>query len=324
MLALVVTGTLGRAVYAYPTWMSATAKIKFDGGFGGAANNDGPFVLPYDPAPSVSISDTIMDTGDFSNYSRYVIGGSEFFDSLGAEVLLAPGSGLFQDCPDPGDFNPAKVTLDVNGLVRVDDWSPGLGYFQVPVHMYVGSYPSFVELNVAATFTEYIGHPDGTPTRYIAQNLTISQDVSFSSPGSFWPTLYRSIPLPDILLTPDEESAGLAGFSAFTIHAVDTVLDPGEKAGNSFSLNFGGNPVPPAALQGDFNEDGVVDAADYVFWRKFNGMQSDYNVWRAHFGQSSGSGSSASLNSGIPEPATLAMFVMGVTATSVRRRALLF
>ena len=41
---------------------------------------------------------------------------------------------------------------------------------------------------------------------------------------------------------------------------------------------------------GDFNQDGTVDAADYVVWRKDLGgiyTQNDYNIWRAHFGQTS-------------------------------------
>ena len=42
---------------------------------------------------------------------------------------------------------------------------------------------------------------------------------------------------------------------------------------------------------GDYNHNGVVDAGDYVAWRKGLGTtftQSDYGVWRAHFGQVAG------------------------------------
>ena len=42
-------------------------------------------------------------------------------------------------------------------------------------------------------------------------------------------------------------------------------------------------------LPGDYNGDGVVDAGDYIVWRNGLGTTyklSDYNVWRAHFGQS--------------------------------------
>src|SRR6185436_19049683 len=49
--------------------------------------------------------------------------------------------------------------------------------------------------------------------------------------------------------------------------------------------------VLSVGLPGDFNANGVVDVADYVVWRKRNGSQTDYNVWRSHFGQPPGSGS---------------------------------
>ena len=51
-----------------------------------------------------------------------------------------------------------------------------------------------------------------------------------------------------------------------------------------------------AALAGDYNRNGKVDAADYVKWRKnpgnFGGTPGGYNTWRANFGKPPGSGSS--------------------------------
>jgi hypothetical protein len=47
-------------------------------------------------------------------------------------------------------------------------------------------------------------------------------------------------------------------------------------------------------LPGDYSNDGKVDAADYVIWRKGLGTtytQNDYNVLRTHFGQTTGGGS---------------------------------
>ena len=45
--------------------------------------------------------------------------------------------------------------------------------------------------------------------------------------------------------------------------------------------------VVASAVPGDYSGNGIVDAADYVVWRKGLGTtytQNDYNVWRAHFG----------------------------------------
>jgi T5SS/PEP-CTERM-associated repeat protein len=78
------------------------------------------------------------------------------------------------------------------------------------------------------------------------------------------------------------------------------------------------------ALPGDFNANGIVDAPDYVVWRKGLGTifgQSDYEIWRSHFGQSAGSGSGASINSSaaVPEPSALALSLLALAGGALRR-----
>jgi sulfatase modifying factor 1 len=70
-------------------------------------------------------------------------------------------------------------------------------------------------------------------------------------------------------------------------------------------------PVP-----GDFDGNGTVEPADYLVWRHNNGSVADYNLWRAHYGQSI-SGSGASIESAsVPEPSSLALLmVLGVILT---------
>jgi len=86
-------------------------------------------------------------------------------------------------------------------------------------------------------------------------------------------------------------------------------------------------------VTGDFNNNGVVDAADYVIWRKNYPNDSgtathamgdanhdgyideyDFDEWRLRFGRVSGSGASAETSSlhSVPEPASLT-FVAFVT-----------
>jgi hypothetical protein len=68
--------------------------------------------------------------------------------------------------------------------------------------------------------------------------------------------------------------------------------------------------VLTVTLPGDFNVDGVVDAADYVVWRKSDGTLEGYNTWRANFG-ATGARTTAiaqyDTNTTVPEPATIWM-----------------
>jgi hypothetical protein len=61
-------------------------------------------------------------------------------------------------------------------------------------------------------------------------------------------------------------------------------------AGITTSLTNGLLAIGDLTLPGDYNEDGKVDAADYVVWRKNDGMQSGYNSWRTNFGRTVGAG----------------------------------
>jgi len=70
---------------------------------------------------------------------------------------------------------------------------------------------------------------------------------------------------------------------------------------------------------GDFNGDGVVDAADYVVWRKNGLSQEEFNVWRANFGETVGSSGAA--GSSVPEPAMGLLISVGMLLGVVRRRA---
>jgi hypothetical protein len=72
-------------------------------------------------------------------------------------------------------------------------------------------------------------------------------------------------------------------------------------------------------LEGDFNNDGRVDAADYVVWRKTDGTPAGYNLWKANFGRTAGSGSALSA---VPEPtgALLTVVALFGGAFMLRRR----
>jgi hypothetical protein len=89
-------------------------------------------------------------------------------------------------------------------------------------------------------------------------------------------------------------------------------------------------------LAGDYNNDGTVDAADYVVWRKNEGTDNvlpnnplggtigatRYDQWRTHFGQTTGGASVTAGLPVVPEPATTVLRLIGATALmSVRKRS---
>jgi hypothetical protein len=69
-------------------------------------------------------------------------------------------------------------------------------------------------------------------------------------------------------------------------------------------------------VAGDFNTDGIVDAADYVFWRERLGnpfTQDDYNIWRANFDTVAAAGAgSGAFSSSVPEPMSILPILMAI------------
>jgi hypothetical protein len=94
-----------------------------------------------------------------------------------------------------------------------------------------------------------------------------------------------------------------------------------------FLINSAGVPslanwvqlIPSTSLPGDFNDDGAVDAADYVVWRKNSGSASEDATWAANFGQVEGGDGS----SNVPEPpiAVLVMVIVMAMLVGYRRQA---
>ncbi|HEX5471643.1 MAG TPA: dockerin type I repeat-containing protein [Lacipirellulaceae bacterium] len=97
--------------------------------------------------------------------------------------------------------------------------------------------------------------------------------------------------------------------------------------------------TPAAALTtGDYNGNGVVDAADYVIWRKTlnqsaspqgsgadgnsNGQidAGDYSFWRQQFGSSVGSGAMVGQTSAVPEPLASILVLISSFALALFRR----
>ncbi|MCI0333104.1 MAG: PEP-CTERM sorting domain-containing protein, partial [Planctomycetes bacterium] len=149
--------------------------------------------------------------------------------------------------------------------------------------------------------------------------------------------------------SPDEVYTILAAtelIGSFSNIASGQRVDDGNNAG-SFVVHYGpGSPFNPdhvvltsfqiAGSPGDYNNDGTVDAADYVVWRKnvgtTNPLLNDhiggligpghYDQWRTHFGETHGGGAgvNGSGNAAVPEPTSLALLLIATVLNIGRRR----
>lgn len=98
------------------------------------------------------------------------------------------------------------------------------------------------------------------------------------------------------------------------------------------------NRIAIVTLAGDYNDDGEVNAADYVIWRKYEGTtnhllndliggeigQAQSDQWVTHFGEPGGAGTGSVEESPsqttVPEPSPIVLSGLGVVVMSLVRR----
>ena len=141
----------------------------------------------------------------------------------------------------------------------------------------------------------------------------------------------------------------LAGGAGHTFTSSLTAMTVGTFSA-SYVLNFSDENITGAwnnsitlmltgktRLAGDYNGDFVVDAADYAVWRSTkdqsvtaysgadgdgNGIvnTADYEVWRGNYGQTAAGSGAAIGTAGVPEPASVALAVLTLTAALFQGR----
>jgi fibronectin-binding autotransporter adhesin len=92
-----------------------------------------------------------------------------------------------------------------------------------------------------------------------------------------------------------------------------------------------------AGVLGDYNKNGIIDASDYILWRKTisqsgnalaadgnnNGIidPADFTVWRNSYGAQAGSGAGTNVSASIPEPTSLLLFLVAWPALALSVRS---
>jgi hypothetical protein len=171
-----------------------------------------------------------------------------------------------------------------------------------------------------------IAEPDySVPDFYVFAGSTTSAPQVFSSlpvNTGHWQTIdieytYGSS---DLTLTVDGVSETLAS----AMRSGTTTLDGIRFNHASIGTTYYVDGLPTQSLDGDYNGDGTVDAADYVLWRKDpdspnNGAPDGYNTWRAHFGETAGSGAGIG-TAAVPEPTTYMLGLLGCASLALLHR----
>jgi hypothetical protein len=114
-----------------------------------------------------------------------------------------------------------------------------------------------------------------------------------------------------------------AVFELMTYHAHGGEFATLDLPGNyQWELTYGVDSllleVIGGGLAGDFNIDGVVDAADYTVWRDGLGSiynQSHYTLWKNNYGATN-----VSMSVSVPEPAAIMLLVLAFVAQAISRR----
>jgi Tol biopolymer transport system component len=215
--------------------------------------------------------------------------------------------------------NSARVSPDSSHVIYIADQEvnetfelysvPILGGTTVKLN---GVLPSLDDVT-SAEFT-----PDGSRVIFLANEDSASAFELFSVPSAGGTPVKISGPLvaggnvTDFQISPNGRRV---------VYRADEDMDD---VFELYSVSLAGSSVP-----GDYNHNGIVDAADYTVWRDSLGKTginlaadgdsnnivdaADYNIWKSNFGQTSGGGSGATGSAGasVPEPSAAVLLLMG-------------
>jgi hypothetical protein len=164
---------------------------------------------------------------------------------------------------------------------------------------------------------------NGTATRTLMEfDLTGSDEITLSA-GTKYAIDIRNIGYPSSVQSMYWMRGGTNLYTPGNIYATGSGTQPSERYDVGPDRRDGALAIYGAVVvgvSGDYNNNGTVDAADYVLWRQGGpltndptlGVQpADYDFWRSRFGATSGAGVGLGVAAAVPEPA---MWLLLLTA----------
>jgi hypothetical protein len=287
------------------------------------------------------------------------------------EIVAAGGEIEFLDPVTSSDVA-AKLTLQ-NGVARFPKSGTGFDTTTGLLATTAGTNDIYGTVRIQGTGSRIV--VSGESTAVFHDPVTNNGGTIQVFPGSTaiylqgLTTMGNSSVLSIQLADPDDEpdlgqvevatSAQLAGnlelslATGFTPTLGDTFQILSAAGGITGSLNLATAPPLPGSMQwnltvgptavvasivatGDYNGNGMVDAADYVLWRDALGQAgtnlaadgngsgmvdaADYDIWRSRFGNTLGTSvnAPAATLSAVPEPATMGLFSLAALLLTLR------
>ncbi|MCI0333041.1 MAG: autotransporter-associated beta strand repeat-containing protein, partial [Planctomycetes bacterium] len=328
--ALPGTNILQNAVTTLPNFtnsgtITSNAALTWDGGYNTAAGQ-------------LTVNST-LNTSAFENNGTITVTSAATLSNSGNN--LVSGGGAIVNVNAGGTIQLGGTSLDLHGALAVNN-----GTINGTTNVYFGSQAkgtgSYGTVNVfdGGTFSpadslgdvtvsgDYTQTDEATLLIEIAGTLMGTEYDSATITGTATLDGTLDVSLIDAFMPSAGDSFEILAAIGGVFGTFETESLPVLAGGLSWNVLYGANSVvlevAAPGLPGDYNGDGKVDAADYVVWRKGVGIAStpeNYNIWRANFGESIGSGAGANGSAGAspshaaaPEPSSSLLWCLGLFA----------
>jgi hypothetical protein len=257
---------------------------------------------PVNPSP---ISPLVL-----TQFSPGYWGSSQFYPSLAEMNTNLPPGDTFGFLVEGGTLGPQLALVDI----------PSTDLFAQQVPFFTNN--AFTQLNgmnpsapFTLTWNGYTAVPGTSDSPTFLNVYRVSDGQSMA--GTVVANTVTSFQIPANTLEPGVTYRASLDYSSRknTIDAGFTSADSGATYDLVTELQF----TTGAQSAGDYNDDGTVDAADYVMWQKTQSVGS-YTDWRTNFGRFLSESGNGGQNPSVPEPTAFPLLTALAATCGLHRR----